>query len=46
LCDDARRGLTAQPKWLYDERGAQLFDAITRLPEYYPTQRERAILVS
>ncbi|NPD29660.1 L-histidine N(alpha)-methyltransferase [Corallococcus exiguus] len=32
------------PKWLYDERGSQLFDDITRLPEYYPTRREREIL--
>jgi L-histidine N-alpha-methyltransferase len=32
------------PKWLYDERGSQLFEEITRLPEYYPTRREREIL--
>ncbi|WP_309887896.1 L-histidine N(alpha)-methyltransferase [Archangium sp.] len=32
------------PKWLYDERGSQLFDEITRLSEYYPTRREREIL--
>jgi L-histidine N-alpha-methyltransferase len=49
LRDDVRRGLTAMPKelppkWFYDERGSQLFDEITRLPEYYPTRRERAIL--
>lgn len=49
LEEDARRGLTAQPKdippkWFYDDRGSQLFDAITRLPEYYPTRAERAIL--
>jgi L-histidine Nalpha-methyltransferase len=30
--------------WLYDERGSHLFDEITRLPEYYPTGAERAIL--
>ncbi len=46
---DARTGLTARPKdlppkWFYDERGCELFDAITRLPEYYPTRAERAIL--
>jgi L-histidine N-alpha-methyltransferase len=46
---DVRAGLTATPKWLppkwfYDERGSELFDAITRLPEYYPTRTERAIL--
>jgi L-histidine N-alpha-methyltransferase len=34
------------PKWLYDERGAILFDEITRLPEYYLTRAERAILRS
>ena len=32
------------PKWFYDERGSELFDAITRLPEYYLTRCERAIL--
>jgi L-histidine N-alpha-methyltransferase len=46
---DAQRGLTAQPKdippkWFYDDRGSELFDEITRLEEYYPTRRERAIL--
>jgi len=28
------------PKFFYDERGSQLFDEITRLPEYYPTRTE------
>jgi L-histidine N-alpha-methyltransferase len=51
LCDDVRRGLTAPRKWLpptyfYDAVGSQLFDEITRLPEYYPTRRERAALVA
>ena len=32
------------PKWFYDERGSELFDAITQLPEYYLTEREREIL--
>ena len=32
------------PKWFYDERGSQLFDQITRLPEYYPTRTEVGIL--
>ena len=32
------------PTWFYDERGCELFDEITRLPEYYPTRAERAIL--
>jgi L-histidine N-alpha-methyltransferase len=46
---DALAGLTATPKtlppkWFYDDRGSELFDAITRLPEYYPTERERSIL--
>jgi len=42
------RGLTAQPKtlspWLfYDQRGSQLFEQITQLPEYYLTRTERSI---
>lgn len=32
------------PKWFYDHRGSELFDQITRLPEYYPTRAERALL--
>ena len=32
------------PKFFYDHRGSELFEAITRLPEYYPTRSERAIL--
>ncbi len=32
------------PKYFYDERGSQLFDEITRLPEYYPTETELGIL--
>jgi L-histidine N-alpha-methyltransferase len=48
--DDVRRGLTARPKdippkWFYDDRGSDLFDEITRLDEYYPTRRERRILI-
>jgi L-histidine Nalpha-methyltransferase len=31
-------------RWLYDRRGSELFDAITRLPSYYPTQTETALL--
>ena len=31
---------TLAPKFFYDERGSQLFDEITRLPEYYPTRTE------
>jgi L-histidine N-alpha-methyltransferase len=49
LRHDALRGLTATPKelppkWFYDDRGSELFEEITRLPEYYPTRREREIL--
>ena len=35
---------TLSPKFFYDERGSQLFDAITRLPEYYPTRTEIGLL--
>lgn len=49
LVQDVRRGLgahprTLPPKWLYDDRGSALFDRITQLEEYYPTEREREIL--
>jgi len=49
LCHDARVGLTAQPKWMppvwfYDDRGSELYEAITRLPEYYPFRTEEALL--
>jgi L-histidine N-alpha-methyltransferase len=48
---DVRSGLTSTPKWLppkwfYDDRGSELFDQITRLPEYYPTRCEREILLA
>lgn len=33
------------PRWLYDERGSELFERITRLPEYYLTEAEREILL-
>ncbi|MGH7502042.1 MAG: L-histidine N(alpha)-methyltransferase [Longimicrobiales bacterium] len=32
------------PKFFYDERGSELFDEITTLPEYYPTRIERMLL--
>src|ERR1700752_993358 len=32
------------PKWFYDAVGSDLFDQITRLPEYYPTRTEAQIL--
>ena len=31
-------------RWLYDHRGSELFDDITRLPSYYPTRTETALL--
>ena len=37
---------TLPPKWFYDERGSELFEKITQLPEYYPTRAERAILAA
>jgi L-histidine N-alpha-methyltransferase len=51
LRTDVRAGLTASPKTLppkyfYDARGSELFDEITRLPEYYPTRAETSILAS
>jgi L-histidine N-alpha-methyltransferase len=49
LAEDALDGLTQPfkelpPKHLYDSRGAELFEQICALPEYYPTRTERAIL--
>jgi L-histidine N-alpha-methyltransferase len=46
---DAVAGLQAlhksiPPVWFYDERGSQLFEEITQLPEYYPTRAERRLL--
>ena len=46
---DVLDGLTATPKslppkWFYDSVGSDLFDQITRLPEYYPTRAEAEIL--
>lgn len=32
------------PKYFYDQRGSQLFEAITQLPEYYPTRTEIALM--
>ena len=42
----ARRPRAISPKWFYDERGSELFDAICELPEYYPTRTELKILTS
>jgi L-histidine N-alpha-methyltransferase len=51
LRHDVREGLTATPKslppkWFYDARGSELFEDITRLPEYYPTRAEREVLTA
>lgn len=50
LADDVLDGLTRpfkelSPKHFYDSRGAELFDQICDLPEYYPTRAERSILM-
>jgi L-histidine Nalpha-methyltransferase len=49
MAADVRAGLTRpfkalSPRYFYDERGSQLFEQITELPEYYPTRCEREIL--
>lgn len=49
LAEETARGLRDTPPWIppvwfYDETGSKLFDAITRLEEYYPTDAERTIL--
>src|SRR6266699_6785461 len=49
FAEDVRRGFSAQPKYLfpkylYDELGSQLFEAICLLPEYYLTRAENEIL--
>jgi len=46
---EIRQGLTDRPrrllsKYFYDKRGSALFEEITRLPEYYPTRTEQALL--
>jgi L-histidine N-alpha-methyltransferase len=51
MAHEVRLGLTARPKelapkYFYDERGSQLFERITELPEYYPTRAERTILAA
>jgi len=47
--DDVLAGLSSPipaipARWLYDQRGSELFDDITRLPSYYPTQTETGLL--
>ena len=49
--DDVLAGLSAPipaipARWLYDHRGSELFDEITRLPSYYPTRTEMGIFHS
>lgn len=49
MVDDVREGLGRRqkelpPKYFYDERGSELFERITRLPEYYLTRAERTLL--
>lgn len=51
MLDDVRRGLSREQKelpskYFYDTRGSELFERITRLPEYYLTRAERVILES
>jgi dimethylhistidine N-methyltransferase len=40
----ARAPKAIAPKWFYDAKGSELFEAITELPEYYPTRAETALL--
>ena len=40
----ARRPRAIPARWFYDRRGSELFEAITDLPEYYPTRTEAALL--
>jgi len=42
----AHRPIVLPPKWLYDDHGSQIFDAITRLVDYYPTEAERTLLAT
>ena len=51
MSEDVRAGLlsrpkdlSAWPKYLYDEKGSEIFEEITELPEYYQTRTEAAIL--
>jgi L-histidine N-alpha-methyltransferase len=51
MAADVRAGLTKpfkelSPRYFYDERGSQLFERITELPEYYLTRAEHSILVA
>ena len=51
MAEDVRRGLGTRPrslppKYFYDAAGSRLFEQITRLPEYYPTRVEEALLAT
>ena len=51
MAEEIRRGLAARPrslpsKYFYDDRGSRLFEDITRLPEYYLTRTEEALLAA
>ena len=51
LADDVRTGLSSEPKtlppkYLYDEKGSELFDQICNTEEYYPTRTEEKLLVA
>lgn len=51
FAEDMIAGLSASPKatppkWFYDAAGSALFGEITRLPEYYPTRTELALLAA
>lgn len=50
VLDEVFAGLSLEaksisPKFFYDERGSELFDAITQLPEYYVTRTEMGMLM-
>src|SRR6516162_9134101 len=51
MAREVRAGLTSTPrsippKYFYDDRGSELFDAICELPEYYLTRAERELLAA
>jgi len=51
MAEEIRRGLAVRPrslpsKYFYDDRGSRLFEDITRLPEYYLTRTEEALLAA
>lgn len=51
IFEDAREGLlhpprSLPPKYFYDDIGSELFEQITKTPEYYPTRTEDALLAA